>query len=110
MLKPFSFDGIIGFEWDRSNILKNWEKHQVSHVECEEIFFKQPLVTGTDESHSVSENRYYALGETDAGRLLFVVFTARKDRIRVISARDMSRKERQAYEKAKKATALQERS
>ena len=108
MTQPFRFGTIVGFEWDKANILKNWEKHRVSHIECEEIFFNQPLVTGTDEPHSVRESRYYALGETDAGRRLFIVFTVRSNQIRVISARDMSRKERQAYEKAKEATAVQE--
>ena len=108
MTDSFTFGGIGGFEWDKANILKNWEKHRVSHIECEEIFFNQPLVTGTDQTHSARETRYYAFGETDAGRRLFIVFTMRTGRIRVISARDMSRKERQAYEKAKETTAIQE--
>ncbi len=108
MSDEFAFGGIVGFEWDKANILKNWEKHRVSHIECEEIFFNKPLVAGTDEPHSVREARYYALGESDAERPLFIVFTIRNERIRVISARDMSRKERQVYEKAKEATAVQE--
>ena len=108
MAERFDFERIAGFEWDKANILKNWEKHRVSHVECEEVFFNRPLVTGIDEPHSVRETRYYALGETDGSRRLFIVFTVRSDRIRVISARDMSRKERQGYEKAKEATAIQE--
>jgi uncharacterized DUF497 family protein len=108
MTQPFSFRDTVGFEWDKANILKNWEKHRVSHIECEEVFFSQPLVTGADEPHSERETRYYALGETDDRRRLFIVFTVRGDRIRVISARDMSRKERQAYEKAKEASAVQE--
>lgn len=88
---------VEGFEWDKGNISKSWEKHKVSPVECEEIFFNSPLIVQDDGSHSAEESRYYALGKTDGNRLLFVVFTIRKRRIRIISARDMSRKERQAY-------------
>lgn len=61
------------------------------------MFFNQPLIVAADISHSEQEDRFYALGRTDANRLLFVVFTIRKDMIRVISARDMSDKERRAY-------------
>ena len=87
-----------GFEWDEGNRDKNWIKHRVSNAECEEVFFNQPLVVGFDSQHSDKENRYYALGVTNLGRKLFVVFTLRNKRIRVISARDMSRKERKIYE------------
>jgi uncharacterized DUF497 family protein len=86
-----------GFEWDEDNARKNWLKHRVTPSECEQTFFNQPLVTGTDEKHSSVERRRYALGQTDAGRLLFIVFTIRNKLIRVISARDMSRKERKVY-------------
>ena len=87
-----------GFEWDKDNIEKNLLKHKVSPVECEQIFFNQALVA-EDLKHSQREKRYYALGHTDNGRLLFVAFTIRKNLIRVISARNMSRKERKKYEK-----------
>lgn len=87
----------IGFEWDRGNSTKNWESHAVSQSECEEVFFRRPLVTHRDAEHSAEEVRYYALGRTFGGRLLFVVFTIRADRIRVISARDMTPRERQRY-------------
>jgi hypothetical protein len=53
-----------------------------------------------DEKHSQQEARFYALGQTDAGKHLFVVFAIRDDLIRVISARDMNRKERKVYEKS----------
>ncbi len=85
-----------GFEWDTNNAEKNWKKHHVSPSECEEMFFNRPLVVADDEKHSKNENRFYALGRTDGGRHMFVVFTVRKDLIRVISARDMNRKERKA--------------
>lgn len=87
-----------GFEWDEGNLLKNWEKHGVSASECEQVFFNRPLVAAPDEAHSLKEARYHALGITDAGRRLFVVFTVRKNKIRVISARDMNRKERKVFE------------
>lgn len=86
-----------GFEWDEGNIEKNWLKHKVTPAECEQVFFNQPLVVQDDMQHSAAEKRFYALGRTDIKRLLFIVFTVRKNRIRVISARDMSRKERRSY-------------
>ena len=87
-----------GFEWDEGNAPKIWNKHQVSPAECEEVFFNLPLVARPDEKHSAAETRYYVLGQSDAGRRIFVVVTVREDRLRVITARDMSRKERKVYE------------
>jgi len=91
-----------GFDWDEWNTEKIWEKHQVSHAECEQIFFNQPVVAGEDIAHSQEEARYYVLGETDAGRGLFLVFTIRDELIRVITARNMSRKERRIYQDVEK--------
>ena len=85
----------IGFEWDKGNSNKNWRLHKVSDMECEQVFFNLPLVAVHDAGHSQEEERYYVLGQTDAGRLLFLVFAIRAKLIRVISARDMNRKERQ---------------
>jgi uncharacterized DUF497 family protein len=90
-----------GFEWDEGNATKIWERHRVTQGECEQLFFNRPLVVGEDTAHSKTEPRYFALGETDAGRRLFLAFTVRKNLIRVISARDMNRRERKAYEDAK---------
>jgi uncharacterized DUF497 family protein len=87
-----------GFQWDAANSGKIWERHKVAPIECEEVFFNHPLVVSDDEKHSVAEERLYALGQTDAARLLFVVFTIRSRLIRVISARDMSRNERKVYQ------------
>ncbi len=87
----------IGFQWDEGNAEKNWLKHRVSPFECEQVFFHLPLIPFTDIKHSGKEDRYYALGKTDMGRLLFIVFTIRRKNIRVISARDMNKKERQVY-------------
>jgi uncharacterized protein len=91
---------IVGFDWDEGNLDKNWIKHQVSHTECEEVFFNLPLMIEKDIKHSRTENRYYVLGRTLQNRLLFIVFTKRENKIRVISARDANRKERKIYEKA----------
>jgi uncharacterized DUF497 family protein len=89
-----------GFEWDEGNLFKSWEKHRVSAAECEQIFFNKPLVAVADKKHSQREARFHALGQTDFRRLLFVVFTIRGNRIRVISARDMNRKEKKVYKKS----------
>ena len=86
-----------GFNWDESNSQKNWILHKVSRSECEQIFFNEPLVIADDEKHSQSEKRWYLLGQTDSVRLLFIVFTLRGELIRVISARDMHKKERSIY-------------
>jgi uncharacterized DUF497 family protein len=93
-----------GFEWDSFNCDKNWNKHQVNQFECEQIFFNLPLLNYCDTKHSVSEIRYFVLGKTDLARKLFLVFTIRENLIRVISARDMSKKERAIYEQAEKST------
>jgi uncharacterized protein len=92
----------VGFDWDKDNLAKNWEKHKVGFWECEEIFFNQPLLMADDTRHSREEQRFYALGKTDAERPLYLVFTVRHRKIRVISARDMSRKERSEYRNAEK--------
>lgn len=91
---------IEGFEWDEGNSRKSAEKHGVNQPEAEQVLFNQPLLTSEDAKHSRSEPRFHALGKTDAGRYLHVSFTLRQDasRIRIISARDMSRKERAFYE------------
>ena len=99
-MRDFSY--LEGFDWDEGNINKNWTKHQVSNLEREEMFFNQPFLVYSDEKRSKKEARSYALGQTNLRRLLFLVFTRRNKKIRIVSARDMSRKEKQIYEKAKK--------
>lgn len=94
---PFS---AITFEWDSGNREKNTNKHSVVPQECEEVFFRQPLLLQSDTAHSHQEPRWFALGQTKTGRLLFLAFTVRKQSIRIISARDISRRERTIYEKA----------
>ena len=92
-------DACTGFEWDEGNAHKNWERHQVSPEEAEDVFFNEPLAVRSDVRHSRQERRYYALGQTGGGRYLFVAFTIRRSLLRVISVRDMNRKERDAYAK-----------
>ena len=96
------FSSVIGFEWDDHNTDKNRNKHAVEPGECEELFFNMPLVVSPDDAHSALEPQYHALGSSDSGRRLMVVFTIRSQRIRVISAQDQSRKERLVYESHQK--------
>ncbi|HQS03189.1 MAG: hypothetical protein B7Y07_03705 [Halothiobacillus sp. 24-54-40] len=93
---------ITGFDWDESNSRKSADKHQVSQSEAEQVFFNQPLLVLQDEQHSSAEIRLHALGKTDEGRLLHITLTLRAHQtlIRIISARDMHRKERAVYEQA----------
>ncbi len=93
-------DRLTGFDWDVGNRDKNLKKHHVSTGECEEVFFNLPLLLEEDPGHSQVEPRFLALGQTNARRLLFIAFTVREEKIRIISARDMSQKERDYYEQA----------
>ncbi|MBI4009293.1 BrnT family toxin [Candidatus Roizmanbacteria bacterium] len=92
----------VVFDWDKGNINKNFEKHEVSDKEAEEAFENSDLYIFEDKQHSQVEKRYGVFGITDKRRLLSVAFTLRKDKVRIITARDMSRRERRAYEKIKK--------
>jgi uncharacterized DUF497 family protein len=93
------FSGVTGFDWDRGNALKN-DKHGVATIEAEQIFFLVPLVVTPDEGHSQREPRFRALGQTLLGRRLTIIFTLRGGGtlIRIISARDMNRRERTVYD------------
>ena len=90
---------IADFDWDEGNARKN-DKHGVSTAEAEQVFFNEPLLMIADTKHSQGERRFEALGKTDEGRTLHITFTLRNagERIRVISARDMHKKERIIYE------------
>src|SRR3990170_6100552 len=100
MVKVFDFNKLQGFDWDEGNINKNKEKHNVEYRECEEIFSNKSLVFIEDKLHSQSENRWGALGKTNKGRQLAVYFTIRRDKIRIISARDQGKKDKLAYKLA----------
>lgn len=86
-----------GFQWDEGNSDKNWYLHQVTNGECEELFFNLPLISALDPQHSTTEQRYYALGRTDADRWLFIAFAVRNNLIRVVSAREMNERETKKY-------------
>ena len=93
---------VVGFDWDAGNERKSADKHRVSQAEAEQAFFNQPLLVLEDNRHSVVEVRFHALGRSNEGRRLHIAFTLRRGNtlIRVISARDMSVKERIAYEQS----------
>jgi uncharacterized DUF497 family protein len=90
---------VIGFDWGEGNARKN-EQREVSMAEAEQAFFNSPLLILPDPNHSAVEPRFHLLGRTNEGRRLHISFTLRDAErlIRVISARDMHRKERTVYE------------
>ena len=95
------WDKVTGFDWDSGNARKN-DKHGVLMAEAEQVFFNAPLLVLADWGHSSRKQRFHALGISDSTRKLHITFTLRDadQQIRVISARDMHRKERVVYEKA----------
>jgi hypothetical protein len=92
------FGKIKEFQWDDGNKDKNWKKHKVTNEECEEVFFDDNKRIFKDVLYSAREARYILIGKTKHGRLLFVVFTIRRNKVRIISARDINKKERILYE------------
>jgi uncharacterized DUF497 family protein len=101
-------EAVEGFEWDAGNSEKNWKRHQVTQAECEQVFANLPLLLSVTTKAGETESRYFALGRTDAARELALVFTVRGDKVRVISARPMSRRERKEYAHAQAAAASEE--
>lgn len=91
----------VVFQWDSGNIHKNLIKHNVSTQEAEEIFTQRPFLTSKYTQHStIAEQHYHGLGQTKNKRKLQVTFTIRGEKIRIISVRDMDKKERKQYEEA----------
>lgn len=86
----------ILFQWDDGNNEKNWKKHKVSQKECIEVFANNPFIL-EDWLHSQKEDRYYAVGHTILGRNLIIVYTVRNGYVRVISAREQNKRERQKF-------------
>lgn len=97
----------ISFDWDKGNIVKNEKKHGVENREAEETLVNKPIIIKKDSIHSIKEQRYQALGKTNKRVLLFLSFTIRKEKIRIISVRFMNRKERKIYEKVETNTSIQ---
>ena len=96
----FDFPSLDGFEWDKGNTDKSYEKHGITPNQTEEIFLDEKLAVLEDSEHSKQERRLIAIGATFDQSVLFVVFTVRKNKIRIISARKANRKERGVYEQA----------
>ncbi len=92
---------IKGFEWDKGNLDKSFEKHEITPNEAEEVFLDENISIERDIKHGEVEDRYIAIGKTIHEKLLFIVFTLRKSTLRVISARRANKKERRLYEQAK---------
>jgi uncharacterized protein len=102
-----AFKKLLEFEWDRGNQEKNWFKHEVDINEAEEAFFDTNKQEYPDPTHSGAEIRKIVVGKTNAGRMLFVVYTMRKNKIRIVSARDLNKKkEKELYEKAPYTTKI----
>jgi len=88
----------LKFQWDRGNIEKNWNKHQVTTQEAEEAFLDKHRLILEDKTHTNTENRYILIGQTKLARPLFIVFTTRQTKIRIISARNLKRKKHHIYQ------------
>ena len=90
-------EAVEGFDWDPGNSEKNWKRYEVTQAECEQVFANLPLLLAVTAQSGAVESRHIALGRTDTSRELTVVFTVRGNRVRAISARPMSRRERKEY-------------
>ena len=88
---------VIEFDWDKGN-LEHIKKHNVKEKECEEVFFNKPIIINEDETHSRTEDRFRVYGLTDKERLLFIIFTIRNNKIRVISVRNQNKRERKEFQ------------
>lgn len=93
---------ITGFDWDKANIDKSYQKHEITPREAEEVFLDEHIAIEKDIKHQESEERFIAIGKALKDKTLFIAFTFRGSKIRVISARSANKKERRLYEKAKK--------
>lgn len=91
------FNKLLSFEWNKGNFNKNWVKHKVSNKECEEVFFDSNRLIFKDHLHSGGEERFRIIAKTKKGRLLFISFTKRRTKIRVISARPTNKRELKLY-------------
>jgi uncharacterized protein len=89
----------VNFEWDSGNVDKNKRKHNVNEKEAEEVFFDKNKVIYNDYFHSQQEKRYILLGQTRRERSLYIVFTKRGEKVRIISARDINKREVKLYKK-----------
>ncbi|MFM6254540.1 MAG: BrnT family toxin, partial [Dolichospermum sp.] len=86
------------FEWDNNKAAKNLSKHGVSFSEAQSVFDDPLYIDFYDPDHSDREERYVIVGESKQGRLLIISYTERVNSIRIISAREVTKSERQMYE------------
>src|SRR3989344_8040115 len=99
MVPSFDLSKTVGFEWDNGN-LEHIKKHSVNFRECEGVFLNKPLIINEDKTHSQAEERFRVYGQTNKKRLMFIIFTIRDNKIRVITARNQSQKERKEFKEA----------
>lgn len=92
------FSKITGFEWDKGNVDKSYQKHGITPNEAEEIFFDEDQLVFEDKKHSLKERRFDIIGKSTKSNILFIAFTIRRNKVRIISARKASFKERKKYE------------
>jgi hypothetical protein len=92
-----NFEKIDGFDWDSGNIEKNLVKHGISCQEAEEIFLDINAIHLEDNKHSVKEQRFARIGKSFSGKILIAFFTIRKNKIRIISVRNVNKKENNLY-------------
>ena len=90
--------GALEFEWDPKKAASNLRKHRVSFEEAASVFNDLLATVYEDPDHSVREKRYLTIGTSAQGRLLHIAFADRGERIRIINARRVTRKERELYE------------
>ena len=96
----------LEFDWDEGNLHKSYKKHGISPNQAEQVFTDTSLIILQNVKHSQKEERFTAIGKTDDQRILFIVYTIRRNKVRIISARPAAKSERRLYEKIKKNTAL----
>ena len=96
----------VVFDWDEANKNKIWFKHKISTEECEEAFAAKYIFSQPDELHSGTEERNILISKTKKARVLFIVYTLRKNKVRVVSARDMHKREQSFYEKETRSTKI----
>jgi len=97
---------VTTFEWDSGNLDKSYLKHGILPKETEEVFIDTESIVLPDVKHSQKEERFIIVGKSQNKLNLFVVFTVRGSKIRVISVRKMHREEVERYEKIKKDTKI----
>jgi uncharacterized protein len=94
-----SLDKYKGFDWDKGNIDKSYQKHGITSNEAEEVFLDEKVIAVKDIGHSSKEDRLLLVGKTTTEKILFVVFTPRKKEIKIVLARMAGKKEKDKYEK-----------